>query len=153
MEKAIFSFNGQETHIQWGINEKFKEIIQKFKKEREINKNNLYFIKGSKEVPNNITFDQLSNLYDKENKSVSILVFEKSEDNQFINYNNSDDDDEDEEKQKNNTIITKMVNDINELNKNIGLAKLLKQDIQKLQLELNELKYKINKNEDLKNQL
>ena len=39
-----------------------------------------------------------------------------------------------------------MRSDINELGKDLGLVKLLKQNIQTIQIELDDLKNKINKN-------
>ena len=46
-----------------------------------------------------------------------------------------------------------MKSDINELWKDLGLVKLLKQNIQSIQIELNDLKNKINKNQELNKQI
>ena len=46
-----------------------------------------------------------------------------------------------------------MKSDINELGKDLGLVKLLKQNIQSIQIELNDLKNKINKNQELNKQI
>ena len=55
-----------------------EEIIERFKAEKELQNSNLFFIKGAKEVSKLLTFGQLANSFDKENKTINILVFEKN---------------------------------------------------------------------------
>ena len=78
MEKVIFDYNGEKITIFCEKNEKMEEIIERFKAEKELQNSNLFFIKGAKEVSKLLTFDQLANSFDKENKTINILVFEKN---------------------------------------------------------------------------
>ena len=78
MEKVVFDYNGEKTIIECENNEKMEEIIERFKAEKELQNSNLFFIKGAKEVSKLLTFGQLANSFDKENKTINILVFEKN---------------------------------------------------------------------------
>jgi hypothetical protein len=99
--------------------------------------------------------DQIANSFDKENKSINILVFEKNLEEESVNNSYSFYREENSEKLNNffDKVIPKMQSDINELGKDIGLAKLLKQNIQTIELKLKELNDKVNQNQDLNEQI
>ena len=155
MTKVIFDYNCEKTIIECDNDETMEEIIQRFRTERELEHDKLFFVKDAKEVSKSLKVDQIANSFDKENKSINILVFEKNLEEESVNNSYSFYREENSEKLNNffDKVIPKMQSDINELGKDIGLAKLLKQNIQTIELELKELNDKVNQNQDLNEQI
>jgi hypothetical protein len=61
MERIIFIYQGRKIPIVCNKNELFKDIVKRFKTQIRLYKNNLYFLKDAKEVPDNITYEMLCN--------------------------------------------------------------------------------------------
>ena len=91
MEKVIFSYEGQQIPIVCNTKEFFADIVKRFKTKIRIHKNNLYFVKDAREVPEDATYEMLCNPFDRQNKTIQVLVFEKDiniNDNMNKSYNN-----------------------------------------------------------------
>ena len=149
--KVIFNYNCIETVIECQNNEEFEEIIKRFKIERGLQTDNLFYVKDAKEVSKKSTFENLINSFEKEENSINILVFEKNLDNASISFDTTNNEKDPNQNDYLNNLISKMKNDIIELGKNFGLVKLHKQQIQVLQIELQELKSKMDQKENLNN--
>lgn len=50
--KAIFIYNGNTTIIQCNLNDKMKEICQKFSSKIQVDLNNLFYIMVAKSITN-----------------------------------------------------------------------------------------------------
>ena len=168
MEKIIFIYEGQQISIVCNKDEFFKDIAKRFKTKIRTNKNNLYFLKDAKEIPEEITYEMLCNSFDRQNKEIKVLVYEKESDiNENMNnsYNTLSPANLFSKKiiSKNrtslnsnyniNSVISKMQSDINQLKEKIGLIKFLDQDIQGIKFELIDLKKTAYKSEILNEQL
>ena len=150
MSRVIFDYNFEKTTIECDNGEILENIIERFKTERGIQIDDLFFIKDTKEVAKGQTFEQLANSFDKEQKAINIFVFEKNFDGESIYSDTPNKEGKDQNQiEKLGNIITKMQNDINELSKNMGLVKMLKENIQSLEFKLKELEEQTNKNLDL----
>ena len=150
MSRVIFDYNFEKTTIECDNGEILENIIERFKTERGIQIDDLFFIKDTKEVAKGQTFEQLANSFDKEQKAINIFVFEKNFDGESIYSDTQNKEGKDQNQiEKLGNIITKMQNDINELSKNMGLVKMLKENIQSLEFKLKELEEQTNKNLDL----
>ena len=77
MAEIIFNFQGSEKIIQCKTNEKFNEIFNKFAKEIGININTIYFLYQSKNISENLTFNQLANSQDLKRNKMNIYVYQK----------------------------------------------------------------------------
>ena len=76
MSKSIFNYNGLEIIIQCNIQEKMKEIINRFILKAEANVNNLYFLYNGNIINEELTLAQIIREIDKETNSIYILVNE-----------------------------------------------------------------------------
>ena len=88
MAEVEFIYNGIKAIIQCKVNEKMKDICQKFKEKAKINKNmNIFYSYNGKVGFNEeLTFEEIANREDKKRNKMNILVY----DNQtIINYNNN----------------------------------------------------------------
>ena len=86
MVEVIFNYKGIETVILSNINDKMKDIINKFiSKSENINKN-IYFLYNGDNINKELTFDQQANEIDIKRKKMNILVYdeEKEENNKNI---------------------------------------------------------------------
>ena len=83
MAEAIFNYEGINTTIQCEINEKMKDIINKFLIKLEKKENNLYYLYNGTQINYELTFNEQANDIDKNRKQMSIIVT-KSEDPQNI---------------------------------------------------------------------
>ena len=84
--KAIFVYNGSTTIIQCNLNDKMKEICQKFSSKLQIDLNNLFFLYNGNKINNELTFQQLINKLDSNKNEMNILAFD-SIDNDIKNEN------------------------------------------------------------------
>ena len=55
MERIIFIYEGRQISIVCHKNEFFRDIVKRFKTQIQTYKNNLYFLKDAREVPDDIT--------------------------------------------------------------------------------------------------
>ena len=78
MAKVIFKYNGLDTIIQCKIDDKLKDICQKFCVKSYKDINNLTFIYGGEILNLDLQFNQAANLMDKQNLKMNILVYEKN---------------------------------------------------------------------------
>ena len=147
MERIIFIYQGRKIQIVCNKNELFKDIVNRFKTQIRLYKNNLYFLKDAKEVPDDITYEMLCNPFDRANNAMTVLVFEK-EINMNENINNNFSSGPHYQKQNFNhnnnyninSVISKIQDEINQLKGQLGLFKFLKQDILGIRFELINLK-------------
>ena len=78
MAEIIFKYNGIDTLIQCQIQDKFKNICQKFCIKSQNNINNLIFIYGGEILNLDLEFNQVANQIDKINLKMNILVYDKN---------------------------------------------------------------------------
>ena len=81
MVEVIFNYKGIETIIQCNINDKMKDIINKFISKTQNNiKNKYYFYNGDK-INEELTFNKQANEIDNKRKKMNILVYDEEEKN------------------------------------------------------------------------
>ena len=83
MAEAIFNYEGINTTIQCEINEKMKDIINRFLIKLEKKENNLYYLYNGTQIDYELTFNEQANDIDKNRKQMNNIVT-KSEDAQNI---------------------------------------------------------------------
>ena len=76
MAKVIFNFNWNELTIQCNIQEKMKEICQRFISKYELDINRIYFLYNGNRIDENLTFEQIATEENKAENIVKILVDE-----------------------------------------------------------------------------
>ena len=77
MAQIEFCYNGISTIIQCNLNEKMKDVCQKFKDKAQIgNKNIFYSYDGKVGINEQSTFVKIANSEDKKRKKMNIIVFE-----------------------------------------------------------------------------
>ena len=72
---VIFLLNGMQTRIQCLINEKMRDIINRFNTKLKINMNNAQYLYGGNQVNLELTFYQQASNIDKQRKEMIILVY------------------------------------------------------------------------------
>ena len=72
---VVFILNGNQTVIQCLINEKMRNIINKFNIKSKININNTQYLYNGNQINLDVTFYEQANTYDKQRKVMSILVY------------------------------------------------------------------------------
>ena len=77
----IFNYEGINTSIQCNINNKMKDIINKFlvkidKKEKNMH---LYYLYNGNQINNELTFNEQANNYDKNRKKMNIIVTDNAQ--------------------------------------------------------------------------
>ena len=87
MAEVEFIYNGITTVIQCNINEKMKDICQRFKDKVNINNNmNIFYsYNGKVGINEELTFEQISNSEDKGRNKMSILVYDNQAEAVLIN--------------------------------------------------------------------
>ena len=73
--KVIFTLNGIQTEIQCLINEKMRNIINRFNIKSQININKAQYLYNGNQINLDITFYDQANVYDKQTKTMNILVY------------------------------------------------------------------------------
>ena len=86
MAEVIFNYEGIDTIIKCNINEKMKEIINRFLLEigKNENDNNLKYIYGANIINYELTFIQQIKELDKNNNKIKIIVESNNENNKEI---------------------------------------------------------------------
>ena len=72
---VIFTLNGIQTRIQSLINEKMRDIINRFNIKLKININKVQYLYNGNQINLDATFYEQANPYDKERKVMNILVY------------------------------------------------------------------------------
>ena len=80
MAEVKFTYEGMNKDIQCDINDKFKDIINKFlikidKKE----KTNLYYLYDDTQIQKELTFYEQANQIDKNRKKMNVIVYNNLE--------------------------------------------------------------------------
>ena len=86
MSLVEFKYKGISTIIQCNENEKMKNICQQFCEKTQTDKNNIFFSYGGKAgsgFNEDLTFSQMINSIDKNEKKMSILVYNINGDKEF----------------------------------------------------------------------
>ena len=83
MAEVIFNYEGINTIIQCEMNEKMKDIIDRFLIKLEKKENNLYYLYNGTQINYELRFNEQANDIDKNRKKMNIIVT-KSEDAQNI---------------------------------------------------------------------
>ena len=78
MAEVIFKYNGVGVIIQCKIEDKFKDICEKFCIKSQKNINDLIFIYGGEVINMNLDFNKVANQIDKQNLKMIILVYNKN---------------------------------------------------------------------------
>ena len=74
MAEAIFNYEGNITTIQCEMNEKMKDIIDRFLIKLEKKENNLYYLYNGTQINYELTFNEQANDIDKNRKQMNIIV-------------------------------------------------------------------------------
>ena len=80
--KIYFIYKGIKIIILGSLNEKMKNIINKFIEKAHTKRDSIYFVYSSKIVDEGLSLDQIANKEDKLRKEMAILVYSYSNDNQ-----------------------------------------------------------------------
>ena len=78
MAEAIFKYNGIDTLILCKIEDKMKDICEKFSIKRQIDINKLIFIYGGGIINLELKYKEIANEIDKQNLKMYILVYDSS---------------------------------------------------------------------------
>ena len=79
MVEVLFNYNGIETIIQCNINDKMKDIINKYIIKTEKNNKNLYYLYNGDKINEELSFNEQANENDNKRKKMNILVYIKEE--------------------------------------------------------------------------
>jgi len=74
MAEAIFNYEGNNTTIQCEINEKMKDIINRFLIKLEKKEKNLYYLYDGTQINYELRFNEQANDIDKNRKKMNIIV-------------------------------------------------------------------------------
>ena len=74
MAKVIFTYNGNETIIQCNIDEKMKDICQRFAKKLQIEIDKIYFIYNGSKINEELNFNEQANEEDRKRNIMNVLV-------------------------------------------------------------------------------
>ena len=80
MGKVIFNYEGNNSAIQCSINDKLKDIIDKFLKKREQKENVLYYLYNGTDLQEELIFKEQASEQDKKRTQMSILVYRNIKD-------------------------------------------------------------------------
>ena len=78
--KIIFNFEGIDITIQCSIEDKIKDICQKYATKIESNINSLLFLYGGNQINMELKFKEQANIIDINNKEMNVLVYKKGND-------------------------------------------------------------------------
>ena len=81
MAEAIFNYEGINTTIQCDLNEKMKDIIDKFIIKIQNKENNLYYLYNDTQINYELTFNQQANDIDKNRKKMNIIITKNVDNN------------------------------------------------------------------------
>ena len=154
---AIFNIDGTDVNIQCFLEEKMKDICQRFASKVKMNLNVLIFLYGGHQLNFELKFKDQANSIDKSNKEIRVLVYRSENDyicpkcGEKINLNM----DTLEEIIKSNNNIKVTINGTKLLIENIirnSISNEINMQLQNINLILNTINEDINKNnQKLKN--
>ena len=85
MAEIIFNYKGNEIEIQCNLNEKIKNIFNKYETKIGMDISKLYFIYNGNIIDdNNLILNEIINEEDKRRKILNILVNENDENDEII---------------------------------------------------------------------
>ena len=84
MAEVIFNLEGNLTIIQCDINDKMKDIINKFLIKINKQEDNLYYLYNGNTIKYDLSFKEQANESDKIRKKMNILVINNNVNNNFI---------------------------------------------------------------------
>ena len=84
MAEVIFNYEGNITNINCDINDKMKDIIDKFIARIEKKEDELIFLYNCTIIKNDLTFMEIANEIDKERKKMNIIVINNKEEKNEI---------------------------------------------------------------------
>ena len=73
MAEVEFNYEGSNTIIQCPLNEKMKDVIQRFKN-KVLKNGDFIFLYGGSQIKEELTFEEQANTLDKQRKKMSIIV-------------------------------------------------------------------------------
>lgn len=74
MAEVEFYYEGSSTFIQCSLNEKMKNIIQKFKNKALKSGDKIIFLYGGSQIKGELSFEEQANTIDKQRKKMTIIV-------------------------------------------------------------------------------
>ena len=89
MEEILFHFNGSKINVQCNLEEKMKNICEKFSMKSGVDINSLIFLYTGKQIDLNLKLKDQVNKSNLESKEIPILVYKKNESNSIKENNNS----------------------------------------------------------------
>ena len=87
MAEILFNYKGIETIIQCNINDKIKDIINKFIIKKEYKYKKLLFFYNKDKINKELSFSQLANKIDIKRKKMNIEVYNDAENTNNIDIN------------------------------------------------------------------
>ena len=78
--KIIFNFEGRNLTIQCSLEDKIKDICQKFATKIDSNINSLIFLYGGNKMNMELKFKEQANSMDIDNKEMKVLVYKREND-------------------------------------------------------------------------
>ena len=87
MAEVIFNYEGINTRVQCNINDKMKDIIDKFliKIKKKDDHNELVYLYNGNQINNELIFNEQSNDLDKNRKKMNVLVTKNDNNNENLN--------------------------------------------------------------------
>ena len=79
--KVIFTLDGIDLTIQCSLEDKLRDICQKYVTKIESNINSLFFLYGGNQIDMELRFKEQANSLDISNKKMRVLVYRKEVDN------------------------------------------------------------------------
>ena len=79
MAQVEFCCNGTKTIIQSNLDEKMKDIIQRYITKTEFKYENVFFLYNGESLNEDLSFNEITNELDKNRKQMNILVNIKEE--------------------------------------------------------------------------
>ena len=74
MSEVVFNYEGSNTTIQCNLDDKMKDIINKFLVKINGNENNLCFLYNGNGINKELTFNEQANDLDKNRKKMNIII-------------------------------------------------------------------------------
>ena len=84
MAQVIFNFEGTNTTVECNINDSMENIITNYLQRIGNEGNNLYYLYNGNIINRELTFNELANNLDTNNRTMRILVYRIDEDKNEI---------------------------------------------------------------------
>ena len=85
--KVIFNFNEFNTTILCSLNEKLKNIIERFCSKAQIDINKIYFLYNGNMINKELKFEEVANQVDKKSRTMNIIGYEINNNKEEIKEN------------------------------------------------------------------